>query len=97
MEGRHRPHCVDVALDDARIEHGTRVTVSHDAGQTEAVVGWLGGRFHQLRCDSPLRVVAGDRVRVGEAVGIVLDAQARKHGPSNDVLVRLSRILRELA
>ena len=64
--------------------------------EAEARVGWLGGRFHQLRCDEPLEVAHGDTVEIrrlrddellGEAT--VLDADAARHGPTNDALVRL--------
>jgi MoaE-MoaD fusion protein len=89
------PTILDVVI-DARIEHGAHVLVVHGQVETEARVGWLGGRFHQLRCDEPLEVAHGDTVEIrrlrddellGEAT--VLDADAARHGPTNDALVRL--------
>ncbi|MET0602786.1 MAG: hypothetical protein ABW167_12435, partial [Baekduia sp.] len=89
------PTILDVAV-DARLEHGAHVLVVHGQAEAEARVGWLGGRFHQLRCDEPLKVVHGDTVEIrrlrddellGEAT--VLDADAARHGPTNDALVRL--------
>jgi molybdopterin synthase catalytic subunit/molybdopterin converting factor small subunit len=88
---------LDVAI-DARLEHGGRVLVIAGAAEVEARVGWLGGRFHQLRCaealdPAPARgdVVEirrlGDDELLGEAT--VLDGAARRHGPTNDALVRL--------
>ena len=88
---------LDVAL-DARLEHGSRVLVVHGQAETEARVGWLGGRFHQLRCAEPLDPAPargdlvelrrlGDDELLGEAT--VLDGAARRHGPTNDALVRL--------
>jgi hypothetical protein len=86
---------LDVAI-DARLEHGAHVLVVHGQAETEARVGWLGGRFHQLRCDELLEVAHGDSVEIrrlrddellGEAT--VLDADAARHGPTNDALVRL--------
>jgi molybdopterin synthase catalytic subunit len=89
------PTILDVAV-DARLEHGAHVLVVHGQAEAEARVGWLGGRFHQLRCDEPLNVAHGDTVEIrrlrddellGEAT--VLDADAARHGPTNDALVRL--------
>jgi molybdopterin synthase catalytic subunit/molybdopterin converting factor small subunit len=89
------PTILDVAL-DARLDHGAHVLVVHGQAETEARVGWLGGRFHQLRCDEPLKVTQGDtleirRLRDDELLGeaTVLDADAARHGPTNDALVRL--------
>ncbi len=86
---------LDVAV-DTRLEHGAHVLVVCGQAEAEARVGWLGGRFHQLRCDEPLAVARGDTVEIrrlrddellGEAT--VLDADAARHGPTNDALVRL--------
>lgn len=88
---------LDVAI-DARLEHGGRVLLVFGAVEAEARVGWLGGRFHQLRCAEPLdpAPARGDVVELrrlgndellGEAT--VLDGAARRHGPTNDALVRL--------
>jgi molybdopterin synthase catalytic subunit/molybdopterin converting factor small subunit len=86
---------LDVAI-DTRIDHGARVLVVRGADEAEARVGWLGGRFHQLRLVEPLAVERhetleirrlGDDELLGEAV--VLDPDAPRHGPTNDTLVRL--------
>jgi molybdopterin synthase catalytic subunit/molybdopterin converting factor small subunit len=86
---------LDVAI-DARLEHGGRVLVVCANGEAEARVGWLGGRFHQLRCAEPLTVPRGATIEIrrlgddellGEAT--VLDPEAARHGPTNDALVRL--------
>jgi molybdopterin synthase catalytic subunit len=89
------PTILDVAV-DARLEHGAHVLVVHGQAEAEARVGWLGGRFHQLCCDEPLQVAHGDiveirRLRDDELLGeaTVLDADAARHGPTNDALVRL--------
>jgi MoaE-MoaD fusion protein len=89
------PTILDVAI-DARLDHGAHVLVVHGRAEAEARVGWLGGRFHQLRCDEPLEVAHGDiveirRLRDDELLGeaTVLDADAARHGPTNDALVRL--------
>jgi selenocysteine-specific elongation factor len=94
-------YVLDVALEDLRIEHGTRVTVHHGTRESPARVAWLGGRFHQLRCEMQLVAATGDRLVLRSIAppdtlggGVVLDPRARKHGPSNDVLVRLTRIMR---
>ncbi|MCW2967541.1 MAG: selB, partial [Solirubrobacteraceae bacterium] len=91
---------LDAALDE-RIEHGTRLTVHHGTRETPARVAWLGGRFHQLRCEAPLVARRGDRLVVRSIAppdtlggGVVLDPAARKHGPSRDVLARLERLAR---
>lgn len=110
MEGRDRPSerlralpavalTFDVLL-DVRVEHGTRVQVHHGARETPARVTWLGGHFHQLRCEQPLAAARGDRlvlrgVAPPDAIGgVVLDPGVRRHGPSNDLLVRLTRLAR---
>jgi molybdopterin synthase catalytic subunit len=91
---------LDVAL-DARLEHGSRVLVIHGTDEAEARVGWLGGRFHQLRCDTALALERGARIevrRLGDdellGEGVVLDPAAPRHGATNDVLVRLTRLER---
>jgi selenocysteine-specific elongation factor len=94
-------YILDVALDDLRIEHGTRLTVHHGTRESPARVGWLGGRFHQLRCEAPLLAARGDRIVLRSIAppdtlggGTVLDPRARKHGPTNESLLRLTRLLR---
>ncbi len=88
---------LDVEL-GVRIEHGTRVTVHHGTREAPARVAWLGGRFHQLRCEAPLVARAGDRLVLRSIAppdtlggGVVLDPAARRHGPSRDLLARLER------
>jgi molybdopterin synthase catalytic subunit/molybdopterin converting factor small subunit len=87
---------LDVAV-DVRLEHGARVLVVAGTDEAAARVGWLGGRFHQLRCEEPLQAARrgavvevrrlGDDELLGEAT--ILDADASRHGPTNDALVRL--------
>jgi hypothetical protein len=90
---------LDVTLGPARLEHGTTVTVVHAGGGegTTARISWLGGPFHQLRCAAPLPVAPGARIAVDGHPGVVLDADAPRHGPGNDLLVELTRRARELA
>ncbi|MDX6729175.1 MAG: MoaE-MoaD fusion protein [Baekduia sp.] len=89
------PGVLDVSI-DARLEHGARVLVVCGSAEAEARVGWLGGRFHQLRLAEPLTAKRGDALEIrrlgddellGEAT--VLDPDASRHGPTNDGLVRL--------
>src|SRR5439155_18367292 len=61
----------------------------------------LGGRFFQLRLERPLVAARGDRVVVRRIAppdtlggGTVLEAAARKHGPTRDGLARLERLAR---
>ena len=91
---------LDVAV-DARLDHGSRVLVVHGRHEAEARVGWLGGRFHQLRCGELLEVPRGATIEIrrlgddellGEAT--VLDPDAPRHGPTNDALVRLTALER---
>ena len=101
MGGGHRAvvtgSVVDVSL-DGRLEHGSTVEVRAGGGESSARVGWLGARFHQLRCDARLALAAGDVVEVrsgGEVIGgFVLDPDAPRHGPSNDLLIRLTDLER---
>jgi selenocysteine-specific elongation factor len=90
---------LDVAL-DVRLD-GERVTVHHGTRETAARVAWLGGRFHQLRCEQPLMARAGDRFVVRSIAppdtlggGVVIDPGARKHGPSRETTARLERLER---
>jgi selenocysteine-specific elongation factor len=93
-------HIADVEL-DTRIEHGTRVHVHHGTRETAARVAWLGGHFHQLRCETPLVARRDDRIVVRSIApadtlggGRILDPHARRHGPSTDVTVHLTRLSR---
>ena len=93
-------HILDVEL-DTRIEHGTRVQVHHGTRESAARIAWLGGHFHQLRCERPLIARRDDRIVVRSVApadtlggGRVLDPNARRHGPSTDVTVRLTQLAR---
>jgi selenocysteine-specific elongation factor len=93
-------HIVDAEL-DTRIEHGKRVHVHHGTRESAARVAWLGGRFHQLRCESPLIARRDDRIVVRSIApadtlggGRILDPRARRHGPSRDVTARLEQLSR---
>jgi selenocysteine-specific elongation factor len=93
-------HILDVEL-DTRIAHGTRVHVHHGTRESPARVAWLGGHFHQLRCDEPLIARRDDRIVVRSIApadtlggGRILDPHARRHGPSTDVTVRLTQLAR---
>ena len=93
---------VDAALElPGDIDHGTRVHVHHGTRESPARLAALGGRFWQLRLERPLIAVAGDRLVVRRISppdtlggGVVLDAHARRHGPSRESLTRLTRLAR---
>ncbi len=93
-------YVVDVAL-DVRDEPAGRVQVHHGTREAPARVAALGGRFFQLRLEHPLVAADGDRLIVRRIAppdtlggGVVLDAHARKHGPSAEVSARLERLAR---
>jgi hypothetical protein len=89
---------LDVALGPVRLEHASTVTVvASDGAATSARASWLGGPFHQLRCAEPLGLAEGARITVDGHPAVVLDPDAPRHGPGNDLLVELSRRARELA
>ena len=89
---------LDVGLGSVRLEHASTVVVAASGGAaTSARVSWLGGPFHQLRCAEPLELADGDRISVDGHPAVVLDADAPRHGPGNDLLVELTRRARELA
>ncbi len=83
-------------------EHGERVQVHHGTREASGRLAWLGGRFWQIRLESePLMAARGDRVVIRRIAppdtlggGAVLDAPARKHGASRELLVRLERLAR---
>jgi hypothetical protein len=81
---------------DGRLPHGAEVEVRAGDQAARARVGWLGGPYHQLRLDAPLDVAYGTRIEVDGLPGAVLDPDARGHGPSNDLLVELTRLARAL-
>jgi selenocysteine-specific elongation factor len=79
---------VDVRLDFGETPAG-RVQVHHGTREVPGAVAALGGRFFQLRLEHPLVAAHGDRLVVRRIAppdtlggGVVLDAHARKHGPS---------------
>lgn len=96
---------VDVALTwatpDSRPEGGARVGVHHGTRESAARLVELGGRFFQLRLEEPIVPAAGDRLVIRSLAppdtlggGVVLDPGPRRHGPSRDLLARLSRLER---
>ncbi|HWE34087.1 MAG TPA: selenocysteine-specific translation elongation factor [Solirubrobacteraceae bacterium] len=93
-------YLIDAQLDiDA--DHGDRVQVHHGTRETPARLTALGGRFWQLRLEQPLIPEQDDRLVIRQIAppdtlggGTVLDPHPRKHGPSRDLLARLSRLAR---
>ena len=93
---------IDAALefpDRARTPgHGDRVQVHHGTRDAPARLAELGGRFYQLRLESPLVPAPGDRLVVRRVAppdtlggGVVLDAHPDRHGPGREVTARLTR------
>ena len=96
---------VDVALSwatpESRPDGGARVAVHHGTRETAARLAELGGRFFQLRLEEPIVPAHGDRLVIRSLAppdtlggGVVLDPSPRRHGPSRDLLVRLTRLER---
>jgi selenocysteine-specific elongation factor len=96
---------VDVALawatPESRPDGGARVAVHHGTRETAARLAELGGRFFQLRLEEPIVPAYGDRLVIRSLAppdtlggGVVLDPNPRRHGPSRDLLVRLTRLER---
>jgi selenocysteine-specific elongation factor len=96
---------LDAALDwvapDARPDHGTRLAVHHGTREVPARLAELGGRFAQLRLEQPLVALRGDRFVLRSLAppdtlggGMVLDPAPPRHGPSRDLLARLTRLER---
>jgi selenocysteine-specific elongation factor len=93
---------------DARLEFGSRepepgdrVQVHHGTRESSARIAWLGGPFWQVRLERPFVAAAGDRLVIRQIAppdtlggGEILDARARKHGPSRELLARLERLAR---
>jgi selenocysteine-specific elongation factor len=84
-----------------RPEHGDRVSVHHGTREAPARLAELGGRFWQVRLEQPLLPAAGDRLVIRAIAppdtlggGVVLDPTPPRHGPSRDVLARLTRLER---
>jgi selenocysteine-specific elongation factor len=95
-------YVADVAVDAPALEHAQRVQVHHGTREAPARVAELGGRFWQLRLEQPLLARPGDRFVIRSIAppdtlggGVILDPNARKHGPSRDALARLSRIAKD--
>ena len=89
----------ELALPERDPEHGERVQVHHGTRESAARVTWLGGRFWQLRLESPLLAQRDDRLVIRQIAppytlggGRVLDPSAKRHGPSRDLLGRLERL-----
>jgi selenocysteine-specific elongation factor len=96
---------IDAALQwtsaDARPRPGARVGVHHGTRETAARLVDLGGRFFQLRLERELVPARGDRLVIRSLAppdtlggGVVLDPAPRRHGPSRDLLVRLTKLER---
>ena len=96
---------VDVALawatPESRPDGGARVAVHHGTRETAARLAELGGRFFQLRLEEPIVPAYRDRLVIRSLAppdtlggGVVLDPNPRRHGPSRDLLVRLTRLER---
>jgi selenocysteine-specific elongation factor len=91
----------ELSFEGEEPEHGDRVHIHHGTRETPARLGWLGGRFWQLRLEHPLIPLAGDHLVVRSIAppdtiggGRVLDAHPRKHGAGRDLLARLERLSR---
>jgi selenocysteine-specific elongation factor len=94
-------YIADAALTLRHAEHGQRVQVHHGTREAPGRLAHLGGRFWQLRLEQPLLARRGDHVVVRSVAppdtlggGVILDPQAKKHGPSRDALARLTRLER---
>jgi len=92
----HPTYVIDAAL-DVRVGDHVRVHVHHGTREVPARVATLGGRYHQLRLESPLAAQRGDRLVVRRIAppdtlggGVVRDPAAKKHGPTRDGLARLA-------
>jgi selenocysteine-specific elongation factor len=101
--GPHPTYLIDAELsfEGREPEHGERVQVHHGTREAPGRLAWLGGRFWQIRLEQSLIAVRGDRLVIRQIAppdtlggGTVLDAGARKHGASREVLVRLERLAR---
>jgi len=96
---------VDVELSwatpESRPDGGARIAVHHGTRESAARLVELGGRFFQLRLEEPIVPAAGDRLVIRSLAppdtlggGVVLDPSPRRHGPSRDLLARLTRLER---
>jgi selenocysteine-specific elongation factor len=89
----------ELEFEHAEPTTGARVQVHHGTREAPARLTWLGGNFWQLRLEQPLIADAGDRVVVRRIAppdtlggGRVLDPHPRKHGPSRNLVSRLTRL-----
>jgi selenocysteine-specific elongation factor len=89
---------LDCALELSGPRHGERVQVHHGTRAAPARLAALGEDLWQLRLEQPLLALAGDRLVVRRQAppdtiggGVVLDAQARRHGRRPELLARLRR------
>jgi selenocysteine-specific elongation factor len=96
-------HLIDAQLEfpDREPEPGDRVQVHHGTREAPARLAWLGGPFWQIRLERPLLPARGDRLVIRQIAppdtlggGTVLDAKPRKHGPSRELLGRMTRLAR---
>ena len=85
----------------ARLEPGMRLHVHHGTRESPARIYPLGGGYVQLRLESPLVAMAGDRLVLRQLAppdtiggGVVVEAPARRHGPDPEVVGRLEAIER---
>lgn len=89
----------ELELGQAEPTTGDRVQVHHGTREAPGRLTWLGGRFWQLRLEQPLIADAGDRLVVRQIAppdtlggGRILDPHPRKHGPSRNLVGRLTRL-----
>ena len=83
------------------LEPGARVQVHHGTSEAPARVAPLGGGYAQLRLESALVPVRGDRFVLRQIAppdtiggGVVVDPAPRKHGASDELVSRLAAIER---
>ena len=81
---------------DAHVDPGTRLHVHHGTRESPARVYPLGGGYAQLRLESPIVALRGDRIVLRQIAppdtiggGTVIEAPARRHGSRPEVVDRL--------
>jgi selenocysteine-specific elongation factor len=98
-------HIVDVKLqlepEAALVRAGMRLHVHHGTRESPGRVYPLGDGYAQLRLESPIVALRGDRVILRRLAppdtiggGVVIDPAARRHGPRPEVLERLRALER---
>jgi selenocysteine-specific elongation factor len=99
--GLRKTFLIDARLEFSEAEHGDRVQVHHGTRESPGRMAWLGGDFWQLRLEQPLIAAAQDRLVIRQIAppdtlggGVVLDPHPRKHGPSRELLTRLTALAR---